>query len=86
MSQTCRKCGRIKVASAPAFEAKKISFLNSISRLEESVRRMQVELAKPPPARAPAEDTPDRSEDDEQGRSAPSPPPEPPQRFPWQRG
>lgn len=78
MTQTCRRCGRIKVGSAPHFEALKNGFVSSIDRLEETVRLMQIELAKgpPPPLREEAEAEPE---------SEAPPPPKPVERFPWQR-
>ncbi|HEX2054547.1 MAG TPA: hypothetical protein VHJ78_12585 [Actinomycetota bacterium] len=79
MNSTCSKCGRFKVGSAGNFEAKKNGFLRSIDRLEETVRRMQAELAKGPVnIPGPQDDEPDAEQE--------SPPPAPPQRYPWQRG
>ena len=80
MAQTCRKCGRVKTAQASDFAARKEGFLHSIDRLEETVRQMQVELARPP---LPAAEKP---EDPGKPESDPAEPPDPPQRFPWQRG
>lgn len=83
MAMTCRKCGRIKVVEAPDFAAKKMGFASSIDRLEETVRQMHAELARPlstpPPARAP-EPVPAEEGDDN------PPPPPPVERYPWQRG
>lgn len=83
MAMTCRKCGRIMVVQAPDFAAKKLGFTSSIGRLEETVRQMNSELARPvsPPQRAPqtAEPAPAGEDDDN------PPPPPPVERFPWQR-
>jgi hypothetical protein len=86
MARTCRKCGRIMKVEAPDFAAKKMGFTSSIGRLEETVRRMNAELAKPvssaPPTRAaPARPEPAASEEDDEN----PPPPPPVERFPWQR-
>jgi transcription elongation factor Elf1 len=97
MATTCRKCGRTKVVEVPNFKAKKDSFTNSIDRLEETIRKMQVELANDPgtyrePAAAPVEPPPARvSPAPAPAAAAPeeeeeTPPPAPPQKFPWQRG
>lgn len=77
MTHTCRKCGRVKVAQASDFAAKKEGFLTSIDRLEETVRRMQAELAKGPSRLEQPAET-EQPEIDQ-------PPPTPPQRYPWQR-
>lgn len=78
MTQTCRKCGRIKAGQASDFESRKNGFLSSIDALEEAVRRMQIELAKEPlNSTQPEEPVQEEAE---------QPQPEPPQRFPWQRG
>lgn len=87
MASTCRKCGRIKVVEAPDFAAKKNRFTSSIGKLEETVRRMNVELSSrpgpPPPAWAPrAASTPAPAADEE---AEAVPPPPPVERFPWQR-
>jgi hypothetical protein len=87
MAMTCRKCGRIKKVEVPDFAAKKVGFTSSIGRLEETVRQMNAELAKPvyspPPARAQqaAPEPVPADEDDD----TPPPPPPPIERFPWQR-
>lgn len=91
MATTCRKCGRTKVVEVPNFKAKKDGFTNSINRLEETIRRMQVELAEdsgvyrePPAAAEPTPEVPAPAaapapvEDD-------TPPPAAPEKFPWQR-
>jgi hypothetical protein len=94
MATTCRKCGRTKVVEVPNFKAKKDGFTNSIERLEETIRRMQVELTQNPGAYretpdaarepgpeevpAPVSDAPAAPEED-------TAPPAPPQTFPWQR-
>lgn len=80
MNATCSPCGRFKVGSAGNFEAKKNSFLNSIARLEETVRRMQDELSRPAPPPSYSR------EPEEPETESPEAPPPPPQRFPWQRG
>lgn len=84
MAMTCRKCGRIMKVEAPDFAAKKMGFTSSIGRLEETVRQMNAELARPvsPPPRAPqtAEAEPSDEDDDN------PPPPPPVERYPWQRG
>ena len=83
MATTCRKCGRTKVVEVPNFLAKKNGFTNSIDALEETVRRMNRELAEgrvaPRPAPAPAPPVAEKTTE------APPPPPDPPERFPWQR-
>ncbi|HEX2148565.1 MAG TPA: hypothetical protein VHI31_00100 [Actinomycetota bacterium] len=83
MATTCRKCGRTKVVEVPNFLAKKNGFTNSIDALEETVRRMNRELAEervaPRPEPAAAEPAADKTTE------APAPPPDPPERFPWQR-
>jgi hypothetical protein len=87
LARTCRKCGRIMVVEAPEFAAKKLGFTSSIGRLEETVRQMNAELARPvssaPPVWAtPAKPEPARSDDDDDDNP---PPPPPVERFPWQR-
>ena len=93
MATTCRKCGRTKVVEVPNFKAKKDGFTNSIDRLEETIRRMQIELAQDPgvyrePQAAAAEPAPE-SPTAPAVASAPvegdTPPPTPPEKFPWQR-
>lgn len=88
MAMTCRKCGRIKVVEVPNFAAKKNGFTNSIGKLEETVRKMKDELARPvsppPPAQAPQSGR-EAAAPAEQGDDTPPPPP-PVERFPWQRG
>lgn len=83
MAITCRKCGRTKVVEVPNFLAKKNGFTNSIDALEQTVRRMNRELAEErvAPRQAPAATPPVADE----STDAPSRPPDPPERFPWQR-
>jgi hypothetical protein len=88
MASTCRKCGRTKVVEVPNFKAKKDGFINSIDRLEETIRKMHRELAEDPVAyRQPAaarEAVPDP--EIESGPVEENPTPSaPPDRFPWQR-
>lgn len=93
MATTCRKCGRTKVVEVPNFKAKKDGFTNSIDRLEETVRRMQIELAQNPggyrqppvPAQEPPSDVPATAADAATPPEEDTPPPAPPQTFPWQR-
>ncbi|CAN5826607.1 hypothetical protein BH23ACT12_BH23ACT12_01020 [soil metagenome] len=85
MATTCRKCGRTMVVEVPDFAARKNGFTNSIDLLEETVRKMKVELAQaaaapPPPSPEPVDEASPK-EDPE-----PNAPPVPPERFPWQRG
>lgn len=93
MATTCRKCGRTKVVEVPNFKAKKDGFTNSINRLEETIRRMQVELAedpgayREPPAAAsePAQEAPAAPAAAPAPVEDGNPPPAPPEKFPWQR-
>lgn len=92
MGITCRKCGRIMQVEVPFFAAKRYAFTNSIQRLEETVRKMQVDLASRraeiPPNRTTPEPEPEPKPAEQPGASeAPPPAPAPPpQRYPWQRG
>ena len=79
MALSCTKCGRIKMGQVSNFEAKKNGFLRSLDRLEQTMRRLQTELANEPRSVAP----PERSDQDSADASPPAPPP---QRYPWQRG
>lgn len=90
MATTCRKCGRTMVVEVPDFAARKQRFTNSIDQLEETVRRMNAELAgqraNPRIPSPPAESGPESSsQDPPAGDDGPAPPPAPPERFPWQR-
>jgi hypothetical protein len=96
MRITCRKCGRIMQVEVPFFAAKRYAFTNSIQRLEETVRKMQLDLAtrRPeiPPRRPTSEPEPEPQPGAAERPAAsqapppPPPPPSPPQRYPWQRG
>ncbi|HEX2178535.1 MAG TPA: hypothetical protein VHL54_03305 [Actinomycetota bacterium] len=93
MRITCRKCGRIMQVDVPFFAAKRYAFTNSIQRLEETVRKMQVDLASRRPEIPPHRTTPDpepqptqASEQPAASEAPPPPPAPPPQRYPWQRG
>ncbi len=87
MDIPCRKCGRTSVAVVPNFEALKNGFTSSIDNLEETVRRMQAELARPVQRPEAVEPPAARAEPDAEApyESPPPPPPSPPERFPWQR-
>lgn len=82
MSQTCRKCGRIKVVEVPNFEAMKNGFTSSIDRLEETVRKMRIELTSAPP---PADNPPDEPAASNDSDVAEPPPPPKEIIFPWQK-
>lgn len=88
MASTCRKCGRVKVVEVPDFAAKKNSFTSSIGRLEDTVRRMNVELSsgpvsRPTPWAPPSAASPAPATGEEEADTAPPPPPV--EKFPWQR-
>ena len=96
MAITCRKCGRTKVVEVPNFLAKKNGFTNSIDALEQTVRRMNRELQEErvAPRSAPAADRQAVEERvsptaappvADESTDAPPRPPDPPERFPWQR-
>lgn len=94
MTTTCRKCGRTVVVEVPDFAARKNGFTDSIGLLEETVRKMNAELAgeRSAPgiaAQAPADaaDPVPQSvaQDAPAGDDGPDSPPAPPERFPWQR-
>jgi hypothetical protein len=92
MATTCRKCGRTKVVEVPNFKAKKDGFLNSIDRLEATIRKMQQELARDPgdyrePPAAAGEPAPavPAAHSETPAPDEEKPPAAPPQLFPWQR-
>lgn len=76
MQQTCRRCGRVKRVEVPNFGQRQRAFSESINRLEDSVRRLQEEVARG--TFAPREIDPPEE-------PSPEPPAPPPERYPWQR-